>query len=75
MIPIGVYKRHDEQTTSQAMHKFGKKEGDNQAEGLSARGEEKTQRKSYVWLHPPKKIELNIYDQIFVLGEKSLKEN
>lgn len=26
-------------------------------------------------MHPPKKIELNIYDQLFVLCEKSEKEN
>jgi len=70
MIPIGVYKRHDEQTSTT---RPGQK--DNKTEGLGGRGEEKTQRKSYVWLHPPKKIELNIYDQLFVLCEKSEKEN
>jgi len=32
-------------------------------------------KKSYVWLHPPKKIELNIHDQLFVLCEKRDKEN
>ena len=44
-------------------------------EALGGRSEEKTQRKSYVWLHPPKKIELNIYDQLFVLCEKNEKES
>jgi hypothetical protein len=30
---------------------------------------ERTQRKSYVWLHPPRKIELQPYDELFVLTE------
>ena len=37
--------------------------------------ETKTPKKSYVWLHPPKKIVLNLYDELFVLCEKSEKEN
>jgi hypothetical protein len=28
-----------------------------------------------VWLHPPKKIELNFYDELFVLCENVEKEN
>lgn len=68
MIPIGVYKRQDEQTSSST-------KTENKADALGGRSEEKTQRKSYVWLHPPKQIELNIYDQLFVLCEKNEKEN
>jgi hypothetical protein len=74
MIPIGVYKRHDEQSTAANLKNLGNNQ-ENKTEALGGRGEEKTQRKSYVWLHPPKKIELNIYDQLFVLCEKSEKEN
>ena len=57
MIPIGVYKRHEE--SSQLP---GTTQTEAKMEALGGRSEEKTQRKSYVWLHPPKKIELNIYD-------------
>lgn len=60
MIPIGVYKRQDEQTTSTM--KFANNQQENKSEALGGRSDEKTQRKSYVWMHPPKKIELNIYD-------------
>jgi hypothetical protein len=73
MIPIGVYKRHDEQSTAANLKNLGTRL-ENKTEALGGRGDEKTQRKSYVWLHPPKKIELNIHDQIFVLCEKSEKE-
>jgi len=31
-------------------------------------------KKQYVWLHPPKKIELSIFDELFVLSEKNEKE-
>ena len=74
MIPIGIYKRQDEQTTSSSM-KFGNNQQENKSEALGGRSDEKTQRKSYVWMHPPKKIELNIYDQLFVLCENNEKEN
>lgn len=55
--------------------KFGNTQQENKSEALGGRSDEKTQRKSYVWMHPPKKIELNIYDQLFVLCENNEKEN
>lgn len=39
------------------------------------RGEERPQKKSYVWLHPPKKIEVGLQDQLFVLCEKTEKQS
>ena len=42
---------------------------------MGGRGEEKAQKKSYMWLHPPRGIELSIYDEPFVLCEKNDKEN
>ena len=73
MIPIGVYKRQEEHTTSNSM-KFGNGQQENKTEAIGGRSEEKTLRKSYVWMHPPKKIELNNYDQLFVLCENNEKE-
>ena len=32
-------------------------------------------KKPYVWLHPPKFIELSIHDELFVLCDKDPKEN
>lgn len=61
MIPIGIYKRQDEYTAAAQM-KFRNTQGGNKAQDIGSRSEEKAQRKSYVWMHPPKKIELNIYD-------------
>jgi hypothetical protein len=55
--------------------KFGNNQQENKSEAIGGRSDEKTQRKSYVWMHPPKKIELNIYDQLFVLCENNEKEN
>ena len=43
--------------------------------GMGGKSEEKSQKKSYMWLHPPRNIELSIYDELFVLCEKSEKEN
>jgi hypothetical protein len=73
MIPIGIYKRQDE--FSMANFKGRNNAGNNKNADIGSRSEEKTQRKSYVWMHPPKKIELNIYDQLFVLCENNQKEN
>jgi len=42
---------------------------------MGTRSDDTSPKKSYVWLHPPKKIELNIHDQLFVLCEKREKEN
>jgi hypothetical protein len=70
MIPIAVYKKHNDESGSESKFeptKDGK-------EGMGVRGEEKTQRKSYMWLHPPKLIELSIVDELFVLCEKNEKD-
>lgn len=71
MIPIAIYRRHtDDDVGYQAdMKKGSKKEGADPAMG--ARGDERTQKKSYVWLHPPKYIEMMGQDELFVLCEKN----
>jgi hypothetical protein len=43
--------------------------------GMGGKSEEKSQKKSYMWLHPPRNIELSIYDELFVLCEKSERQN
>ena len=75
MIPIAVYKRHSDDNSSG--NKFSQNQKDNKPEGLAggSRTEEKTQRKSYVWLHPPRKIELSIYDELFVLCERNERDD
>lgn len=67
MIPIAIYKRHQDERSFNGQQ-------ENKAEAFGNHGEEKTQRKQYVWLHPPKNIELSIYDELFVLCEKSERE-
>ena len=42
-------------------------------DGMGSRGEEKNQKKSYMWLHPPQNIELSVYDELFVLCERNEK--
>lgn len=65
MIPIGVYKRHQEDSSQQ---------DDKNDDFGPGRNDEKNLKKQYVWLHPPKKIELSIFDELFVLSEKNEKE-
>ena len=60
-IPIAIYKRHTEDNTN-ASGQIGSVQQDNT-------DKERTQRKFYVWLHPPRKIELQPYDELFVLTE------
>mmetsp|Transcript_13235 Transcript_13235/g.20663 ORF Transcript_13235/g.20663 Transcript_13235/m.20663 type:complete len:217 (-) Transcript_13235:20-670(-) len=73
MIPIAVYKRHSDDPANTG-NKFQGNQ-DLKADGLGTRADEKTQRKSYMWLHPPRKIELSISDELFVLCEKNVKES
>lgn len=35
---------------------------------------QKESKKPYVWLHPPKDLELSIHDELFVLCDKNPKE-
>jgi hypothetical protein len=68
-IPIAVYKRHTEDLTIvNTIQQEGKVD-----DGMGVRGEEKNQKKSYMWLHPPKNIELSVFDELFVLCEKNEK--
>ena len=66
MIPIGVYKRHQEDSSQQE---------DKNDDFGPGRNDDKNLKKQYVWLHPPKKIELSIFDELFVLSEKNEKES
>lgn len=74
MIPIAVYKHHTEDIINyrNAGGKYNQKDA---KDGMGGRGEEKSQRKSYMWLHPPKLIELSIQDELFVLCEKNEKDD
>lgn len=67
-IPIAVYKRHTEEKDP---IQLGNNKEEDQDQGLGVKNEEKSQKKSYMWLHPPRNIELNIYDELFVLCENS----
>jgi len=74
MIPIAIYRRHtDDISAGTSMNQQQDSKTNSTGIGV-ARGEEKTQKKSYVWLHPPKKIEVGLQDQLFVLCEKTEKE-
>ena len=74
MIPIAIYKRHDDNSAGIGGVRVGG-QPDGKSDGISGgRSEERSQRKSYVWLHPPRKIELNVYDELFVLCEKNDKD-
>jgi hypothetical protein len=64
MIPIAVYKRHEEKSDGKDR---GRIQGPKQESGDAQR----SQRKSYVWLHPPRRIELTPLDELFVLTENS----
>ena len=70
MIPIAVYKKHEETSHS------GNRNSGNDGKGdFGGRSEERMQRKSYVWLHPPRKITLAQYDELFVLCENAEKDD
>lgn len=73
MIPIAVYKKHTDDS-SDTIIKVGEQDGKTDGIGGSRPEERNQQRKSYVWLHPPRKIELSIYDELFVLCEKDEKD-
>jgi hypothetical protein len=72
MIPIAIYKRHEESSSATGVRVGNMPDGKSDIGG--GRSEERSQRKNYVWLHPPRKIELNVYDEIFVLCEKNEKD-
>ena len=74
MIPIAIYRRHGEENPGSSSGPAADGKTDGAGIGV-ARGEEKTQKKSYVWLHPPKQIEVGLQDQLFVLCEKTEKES
>jgi len=73
-LPIGIYKRHTENNNTQPNFVSGQTP-QSKASNMGTRSDDTSPKKSYVWLHPPKKIELNIHDQLFVLCEKREKEN
>ena len=75
MIPIAVYKRHSDESNNTSGIRLNMGQEGNKNEEMNGIGDEKTQRKSYVWLHPPRKIELSLYDLLFVLCEKSEQQN
>jgi hypothetical protein len=79
MIPIAVYKRHSDETPGSTLKANTGQPENQDAQGgnrhIGGRNDEKIQRKSYMWLHPPPKIELSFYDELFVLCEKNDKEN
>jgi hypothetical protein len=71
MIPIAIYKRHTDENLDEVAINIKENKPDGLAGGFN---DEKSKRKSYVWLHPPRKVELSIYDQLFVLSEKNDRE-
>ena len=72
MIPIAIYKKHSDDSNT-AMRVGGQPDG--KGDFGATRSEERIQRKSYVWLHPPRKIELAQFDQLFVLCENAEKDD
>ena len=64
MIPIAIYRRHnDEGSQGGGGSSMNKQQDDKDGGGnvgLGGRGEERPEKKSYVWLHPPKKIEVGL---------------
>lgn len=69
MIPLGVYKRNiDESTVISDIQGI-------RPDGNSTRNNaESGSRKPYVWLHPPRNIELSPHDELYVLSDKNLKD-
>ena len=67
MIPIGVYIKHDQiKLTARKSRMLREPE---------TRSKHSRENPKYVWMHPPKKILLNVYDELFVLSEKNDKDN
>lgn len=65
MIPIAVYKRYiDDNFNGIIPNSNGNMDK-----------EEKSNKKPYVWLHPPKMLELTIHDELFVLCDKNPNSN
>ena len=73
MIPIAIYKKHSDDNRINT--KIGEEDGKNEPIAGNRSEERGANRKSYVWLHPPRKIELNVYDELFVLCEKDEKDD
>lgn len=64
MVVIAVYKRQNESATQ-----INQAEIFNEDQEANKKKEEqqKNSRKPYVWMHPPKDLELNVHDELFVL--------
>ena len=60
MIVVGVYKHSTEE--------FENKDSD---DGQTNEKKNQTTNKPYVWISPPKGIELNVDDELFVLSDTS----
>lgn len=60
MIVVGVYKH----STDEFEHKDSE-------DGQANKKKEQTTSKPYVWISPPKGIELNVNDELFVLSDTS----
>jgi len=64
MVVIAVYKREVESAT-QINH--AEIFNEDQEANKKKEEQQKNSRKPYVWIHPPKDLELNVYDELFVL--------
>jgi hypothetical protein len=65
MIPIAVYKRYFEDNPGTS----------GQFKGDGGSREDRNSKKPYVWLHPPKHIDLSNHDELFVLCDKNPKDS
>ena len=64
---LGVYKRHQEEGGVLANSEDRKKEQNQDTD--------EEQKKPFMWLHPPPKLELNYKDELFVLAPGNPKES
>jgi len=87
MTVLGVYKRPEESTGSLGEELWGSSDSrskaakqskpsnyapqENESMGSGGSG---SSRKPFVWLHPPKNIELSPNDELFVLSDRNLTD-
>lgn len=66
MIVIAVYKKHEQETNEE--------DGAPVINNHTPTGREeqaRSSRKPFVWIHPPKDLELSVTDELFVLCDKN----
>jgi hypothetical protein len=72
MVVIAVYKRHN--FDEEGHHDINMNNNANHETNKQKEEQVRISRKPYVWIHPPKDLELNAHDELFVLCDSDPRD-